>query len=257
MVSAISSVDTNYSDYDKNNIYSENSITEDSLFINQTNEYNDDTFEKEENIEDSEQTEVQEEITSVEDLEAKFEEIQAKQGFFGKTFDKIKNALPFLSKIGCKGSEEVQDAIEKVKSGEMTIEEANEIIEKYESNQETGTEVILDTATLGIVSAVCLLAGPLGWGALAVIGIATVTGAVSRVALGATEAATNEVKGDYTAEDIQEDAIKGGIIGFLRGLGKVLGCKFKTPKETDKDKIDLAIKSSMSIANFLKATPSI
>ena len=108
----------------------------------------------------------------------------------------------------------------------MTLEEANEIIEKYESNQEIGTEIILDTATLGIVSAVCLLAGPLGWGALAVIGIATVTGAVSRVALGATEAATNEVKGDYTAEDIQEDAIKGGIIGLLKGLGKVFGCKF-------------------------------
>ena len=256
MVNAVNSADINYSNYN-NNINTTNPLVEDSLFVTKTNEYNDDTFEKEENIESSEQTETREEITSVEDLEAKFEEIQAKQGFVGKTFDKIKNALPFLSKLGCKGSEEVQDAIEKVKSGEMTLEEAKEIIEKYESNQEIGTEVILDTATLGIVSAVCLLAGPLGWGALAVIGVSTAVGAVSRVALGAADAATNDVEGDYTAENIKEDAVKGGIIGFLKGLGKVIGCKFKMPKETDKDKIDLAIKSSMSIANLFKATPSI
>lgn len=193
------------------------------------------------------------EITTVEELEEKFESIQAEQGIVGKTIDKIKNKIPFLSKIGFKGSDEVQAAVEKVKTGEMTLEEANEILEKYESNQDTATEIALDTATLLIVSGACMLAGPLGLGALAIVGVATAVGAASRVALGAAEAATNEVEGDYTFQNVKEDAAKGGIIGLLKGLGKVFGCRFRKPKEQDIKRFEQYASVGVNIANIIKA----
>lgn len=201
-------------------IEANNDITETNGKLPETNKPNADSEQVDEVKEEGDPT----------GLRAEFEQIQKEQGIVGRTWDKVKNALPFLGNVGCKGSQEIEKIIQQAENGEITVEEAKEKIEKYKKNQEVGTEIALDTATFAIVSAVCLLAGPLGWSALAALGIATATGAVARVALGATEAATNEVEGDYTMEDVREDAETGMIIGFCRGMAKFFQIKVNKKK---------------------------
>lgn len=159
---------------------------------------------------------------NVDDLKAEYEAIQKDQGIVGKAWNGIKNALPFLSKIGCKGSKEIEEIIAKAENGEISAEEAKAEIEKYKKNQKNGTETALNTATAAIATVACVLAGPVGWATLAV-GVGA--GIVSRVALGATEAATNEVEGDYTKKDVAEDAGKGAVIGLISAGFKALGLK--------------------------------
>lgn len=160
---------------------------------------------------------------TIENLKEEYEQIQKEQGIVGKAWNGIKNALPFLSKLGCQGSNEIEEIITKAENGEISIEEAKEAIEKYKKNQKSGTETALNTATAAIATAACVLAGPVGWAALIAVGVGA--GIVSRVALGATEAATNEVKGDYTGKDIVEDAGKGAVIGLVSSIFKGLGIK--------------------------------
>lgn len=251
----VNSINADYNGYinfenNKNNVTSP--IVEPDISIFQTEETD---IENREQLTETEKTEneAKSSVSSKEELQEKFEQIQAEQGIVGKTIDKIKNKFPALSKIGFTGSDEIKEIMAKVESGEISIEEADEALEKYKENQEKTTDLVLNAGTLAIVTAVGLLAGPLGWGALATIGIATATGAVARVALGATEAATNEVKGDYTMEDVGNDAIKGGIIGFLKGAGKVIGMKFRLP-HSQQDKAVEQIKNAGRLAAVAKTS---
>ncbi len=196
--------------------------------------------------------EVTEECT-VEDLKAEYEQIQKGQGIVGKAWNGIKNALPFLSKLGWQGSNEIEEIIAKAEKGEISTEEAKEAIEKYKKNQENGTETALTTATATIATVACLLAGPVGWGALIAIGIGA--GIASRVGLGALEAGTNEIEGDYTGKDIVEDAGKGAIIGLVSSIFKGLGLKggkgavIREVLEPDKKVLGAATKGFLLAAN--------
>lgn len=168
------------------------------------------------------EAEMGEEYT-IEDLKEEYEQIQKEQGIVGKAWNGIKNALPFLSKLGCQGSNEIEEIIAKAENGEISIEEAKEAIEKYKKNQESGMETALNTATALVATVACVLAGPVGWGALIAVGVGA--GIVSRVGLGAMEAGTNEVEGDYTGKDVAEDAGKGAVIGLVSSVFKGLGVK--------------------------------
>ncbi len=159
---------------------------------------------------------------TVDDLKEEYEQIQKEQGIVGKAWNGIKNLLPFLSKAGCQGSKEIEEIIAKAEKGEISVEEAKEALEKYKKNQDSGTEVALNTATAAIATAACVLAGPVGWITLA---IGAGVGLVSRVALGAMEAGTNEVENDYGAKEVAEDAGKGAVIGLISGAFKMLGLK--------------------------------
>ncbi len=165
---------------------------------------------------------VPDEEYTVEDLKEEYEQIQKEQGIVGKAWNGIKNGLPFLSKIGCQGSKEIEEIIAKAEKGEISTEEAKEALEKYKKNQDSGTEVALNTATAAIATAACVLAGPVGWATLA---IGAGIGIISRVALGATEAGTNEIENDYGAKEVAKDAGKGAVIGAISGAFKMFGLK--------------------------------
>ena len=156
-------------------------------------------------------------------LKEEFENIKKEQGFLGKCWDTIKNKCTFLEKLGWRGSENIDELIKKAESGEISEEEVQKEIEKYKSNQEWATEIALTLATVAIVSGVCLLAGPVG--VIATLAISGATGAIARAGLGIFEAATNDVEGDYSQQDLSKDLTKGFFIGVFKGLSKVLGYK--------------------------------
>lgn len=246
-------LNTNYAFNEKYNNYDNNTVTNpvsdsEIEIINSNEDYNyDETYSFQEGELNDDTTPV-----TTDELKAELEQIKKEQGFFGKTWDSIKNKLPFLSKIGFIGSNEVEEKIEQAESGEITEEEAQEAIEKYKKNQNNATEVILDTITTGAAVGACLLAGPLGWGTLAIIGVATAVGAVTRLGLGAAEAATNEVEGDYTPEDAKQDFTRGGILGLFTGLSKVFGTKIsKKIKQKILNKIG---KNSDKLSNLVSAS---
>ncbi len=188
---------------------------------------------------------------NVDELKAEYEEIKKEQGFVGKSWNWIKNKLPFLSKIGCDGSDKIEEIIAQAERGEISKEEAQEAIEKYGKNQGVGTEVALDVGTGLIVGAVLLLSGPLGWGTAAIIGIGAAVGAVSRIGLGAAEAGTNEVEGDYSARDGLIDGIKGAIIGAAKGAGKILGGFIPKPAKEIKKVSEQVVDNMESTNPFL------
>ena len=179
-----------------------------------------------ENIEDIEiqDTEIAN-ISSTEELRDEFESYKEEQGIFGKAIDGIANTFPFLSKIGISGSNEIEEVIKKAENGEITLEEAKQKLSKYQKKNDRTKEIVLDSATALIVAGVCLLAGPLGWGVGATLLAGVLTGAATRLGLGATEAATNNVENDYSLEDAQEDITKGGVIGFFTAGARLLGIK--------------------------------
>lgn len=156
---------------------------------------------------------------TIDDLKADFEQVQAEQGFIGKGWNWVKNHVGILSKVGMKGSDEIEEIIQKAENGEISVEEAKEAVEKYKKNQEKSTNKIMNIAT-GVVVSIALLAGPAGWAAIAV---GAAVGAATRLGLGIAEAATNDVKGDYTVRDGIEDATQGAIIGAAAGAGKAAG----------------------------------
>lgn len=105
------------------------------------------------------------------------------------------------------------------------MEEAKQKLSEYQKKNDRTKEIVLDSATALVVAGVCLLSGPLGWGIGATILAGVITGAATRLSLGATEAATNNVENDYSLEDAQEDITKGGLIGFFTAGAKLLGIK--------------------------------
>ena len=164
-------------------------------------------------------------ISSIDELREEFEAYKEEQGIFGKAIDGIANTFPFLSNIGVSGSNEIDEVIKKAENGEITLEEAKQKLAEYQKKNDRTKEIVLDSATALIVAGVCLLAGPLGWGVGATLLAGVLTGAVTRLGLGATEAATNNVENDYSLEDAQEDITKGGIIGFFTAGARLLGIK--------------------------------
>ncbi|MCD7779058.1 MAG: hypothetical protein LUH05_00085 [Candidatus Gastranaerophilales bacterium] len=240
MVSSLTSVNDVYSSYTP-----VSSNYEDTEIIDLN--YEDETAvvaESESDISDSDNDNSEIEINSIEELKEEYEKIQDEQGIVGKTFDTIKNKFSgIFSKFGWNGSDEMSEIIAKAEAGEITLEEAEEALNKYKKNQENVTNTVLNTATFAVVSGVLLLATPLGWGAAAILGAACVTGAVVRVGLGVMEAATNEVEGDYTFEDAKDDAEQGIIVGFLAAFKKITGIKL-SQKDTEKAKNTTNIASS-------------
>lgn len=216
MVSAVNKT-FSYNGYNELKIYQQ--VDDEDVSVFSTSEYQTSPIAGEISFSGAETTDE----CTVEDLKAEYEQIQKEQGIVGKAWNGIKNALPFLSKLGWQGSNEIEEIIAKAEKGEISTEEAKEAIEKYKKNQENGTETALTTATAAIATVACLLAGPVGWGALIAIGIGA--GIVSRVGLGALEAGTNEVEGDYTGKDVAKDAGKGAIIGLVSSIFKGLGLK--------------------------------
>ena len=67
-----------------------------------------------------------------------YNKIIEQQGFSGKLWNNLKNKLSFLSKIGFKGSDEIEEIIKKSKNDEISIDKATKEIEKFKKNQNLG-----------------------------------------------------------------------------------------------------------------------
>ena len=102
-----------------------------------------DVFEKSENSDNSNNDRASE----IQKLREEWQLAQDRQGIFGKALDFVKNKVPFLSKFGMKGSEEIEKIIQQAENCEIYVEEARKATEKYTKNQDKVKEAAFDAGT--------------------------------------------------------------------------------------------------------------
>lgn len=153
-------------------------------------------------------------------LEEKFEEIQDKQGMFGKFWNGVKE----ITTLG-QSSSDCESMLEKYKNGEVSFAEAVEYLEEYEKKQDTMTNLQANILT-GIggiaVATTAAAAGPIGWG-LAIAAGAPI-GAVLKTGLKTIDRATNDVQGDeFDVKQMGKDAISGALTGVTSAVSSGVG----------------------------------
>ena len=146
-------------------------------------------------------------------LRAELNKTTGEQGLIGKAWDGIKNLFGMKA-----GSNNVEKTIEKLEKGEITQEEAQEVLTKYQDGQKMCVDVVGDMIS-GFVALGCAMAAP-------------VTGGASLlVAAGAGAAVKFTIKGvdcavggrDYKIKDFGYDLITGSINGAMAPLTNALG----------------------------------
>lgn len=152
---------------------------------------------------------------NIEALEAQLAAIQANNGAI---LDGWNN---FKEKIGVGTSAEKCDkAIEQYQNGEITYEEAEQIINKFGAKQDSSlnlfSNIVTSIAAIGAVAAATAITaasgGFLAPEAAVVIGAAT--GALTKSGFKTADRATNEVEGDaLDAKEMAKDALSGAVTG--------------------------------------------
>ncbi len=162
------------------------------------------------------------------ELKKSFEKIKKQQGLIGKLWDGFKNIFGMKS-----GSKYVQKIIEQADKGEITKEEAQKTLDKYNEGQKTCVDVAADIAS-GILSVGAFaLAVPTGGASLAIgLAVATATGAGIKIGIKGIDAVLTgkEYKGKDLFYDFATGAINGVMAPVTNGLGncvtKTIGKKF-------------------------------
>lgn len=149
------------------------------------------------------------------------------QGLIGNLWDSFKN----LTKIGA-GSNKVEVAIKKLNSGEITAEQAQEILQNYQDGQKTCLDVVVDMIS-SIVSVGAFVAAVPSGGASLPVGLAVSTALSTGIKVGikGIDAKTNGR--EYNSKNLLYDVVTGSVNGLLapvtNGLGssltKTIGCK--------------------------------
>ena len=148
-------------------------------------------------------------------LRATFEDVQDEQGWVGKAWDGIKNFFGHKN-----GSKAVEETISKAESGEISYEEAVERLNKYAQKQDSVVDTFANVAS-GLAVAAGVIAAPLSFGASLALGAAA--GAAVKVGIKGTDAATNNVEGDYTLKNAAKDTITGGVGGLVTAATAGIG----------------------------------
>ena len=157
------------------------------------------------------------------DIRESYEEIKSQQGVIGKLWDGFKNLLHLKS-----GSNQVEKVIEQAENGEITEEEAQEAIDKYEAGQKMCVDVAADIVS-GIISmSAFILAVPTG-GASIAVGLAASTAVGAGVKIGIKAGDALVTGKDYNAKDLLYDTATGAINGLIAPVTNGLGnCVTKT-----------------------------
>lgn len=137
-------------------------------------------------------------------LRTQLEEVKNEQGIFGKAWNGIKN----LFGVGL-SSNKIEDKITQYENGEISYEEVQESINKFEQKQKGMTDIIANT-TSGLITAGAVIAT----GGVGLIAGAAIGGGV-KAGLKTLDRATNNIDGD--AIDIKQMA-KDGITGAVDGV---------------------------------------
>ena len=153
------------------------------------------------------------EDNSSEELRNQLSSIKDEQGLIGKAWDGIKN----LVGLGA-GSNKAEKAIEQYENGEISYEEAQAAITKYEDGQNMSVDVVGDIIS-GIVSVGAVAFAPFTGGASLLVGAAV--GAATKVAV---KGADSLIGGrDYNLKDFGYDLITGSINGLMAPVTNAIG----------------------------------
>lgn len=140
-------------------------------------------------------------------LKEEFENVKKEQGIIGKAWDGVKSFFGVGST-----SDKVEQTIEKAENGEISVQEAQEEIQKYEGKQKTMTSTFSNIIS-GLATFGAIMLAPVTGGASLLVGAGV--GAASKVAVTGLDKATNEIEGDYSAKDIAKDAVSGAVNGVV------------------------------------------
>ena len=146
-------------------------------------------------------------------LRTELNKTKEEQGLIGKTWDGIKNLFGMKA-----GSDNVEKTIEKLENGEISQEEAQEVLTKYQDGQKMCVDVVGDMVS-GIVAVGCAAAAPFTGGASLLV--AAGAGAAVKVTIKGVDCAVGGR--DYKLKDFGYDLITGSINGAMAPVTNALG----------------------------------
>lgn len=150
---------------------------------------------------------------SIDALYTKLSEVEDKQGVFSNAWNDIKETTGLGTSV-----EKCDEAIQKYQKGEITFEEASEIIDKFAEKQDNSLNLFSNIATsaaaIAAVAAATVLTG--GIGAVAAVAIGAGAGAITKTGFKLTDRATNEIENDaLDAKQIAKDTLSGALTGGM------------------------------------------
>lgn len=146
-------------------------------------------------------------------LRTELNKTKEEQGLIGKAWDGIKNLFGMKA-----GSDNVEKTIEKLENGEISQEEAQEVLTKYQDGQKMCVDVVGDMVS-GIVAVGCTAAAPFTGGASLLV--AAGAGAAVKVTIKGVDCAVGGR--DYKLKDFGYDLITGSINGAMAPITNALG----------------------------------
>lgn len=153
-------------------------------------------------------------------LKKKLEEVDNSQGLLGNLWNGVKEFTNCgLSKSDCEGM------LDKFNKGEISFDEALEIINEFESKQENATGLFTNILT-GIggiaIATTAAASGPVGW-AMAFAKGAPI-GAAIKTGIGVIDRATNKIDNDeLDFKTMAKDAISGAMTGATSAVSSGIG----------------------------------
>ena len=156
------------------------------------------------------------EMNAIQALNKTWSQIQAKQGFIGKTWNGIKE----ITNLGQSASD-CESMLQKYKNHEISIDEAMEYIESFDKKQTEATNLI--TNILTGIAAIALSTSVLGVGTkikwLKAIKYGAPIGAAVKAFLKGTDRATNNIEGDaLDGKNILKDTLSGAVTGTVSAV---------------------------------------
>ena len=148
-----------------------------------------------------------------EELKSQLKKTKSEQGLIGKAWDGIKNLFGMKA-----GSNNVEKTIKQLENGEITEEQAQAALQKYQDGQKMCVDVVGDIVS-GIVAVAAIAAAPLTGGASLLL--AAGVGAATKVAIKGIDASVGGRS--YSAKDFTYDIITGSINGLMAPITNALG----------------------------------
>jgi len=142
-------------------------------------------------------------------LEQTLEQIEDKQGILGKAWNGIKE----ITTLGVSESD-CEKMLVKFNKGEISLEEAIDYLNEYDSKQETMSGLLSNILTgIGAIAVVGTGgASGIGWATAFLAGAPV--GAALKTGLGVVDRATNDVENDALSfKQVTKDAISGALTG--------------------------------------------
>ena len=149
------------------------------------------------------------ETVTMQNLNARWSEIQAEQTFISKAWNGFKEKFD----VGQSASD-CESMLEKYKNHEISLDEAMEYLNNFEKKQENMTDLFANIATgIGSIALATFTGGTsIGWSLALKLGAPI--GAAIKTVLKGLDRATNDIKGDaLDGKLIAKDLISGAVTG--------------------------------------------